>query len=112
MAQIKDKAVMEIAYSEFKTIFLNHVRYCMTRHSYLVSKGFQDVKNYWHILESDERKNIKRDISEHLDFYKCQKDSEQFGRDYKIWEDLLTWCMAQDKQPQPVVDVIPDTSSR
>ncbi|HHW7447915.1 TPA: hypothetical protein ACU16Q_002187 [Pasteurella multocida] len=107
MPQIKDKAVIKIPHSQFKTMFINHIRYCMTRHSYLVSQGIQDVKQYWSILESSEIDYIKRDISQHLDFSQCQKDSDQFGYDYKAWEDLLTWCMSQDKQPQPVVNILP-----
>ncbi|MGC6359986.1 hypothetical protein ACPEEL_02220 [Pasteurella sp. PK-2025] len=107
MAQIKDKATIEIQHSQFKTMFINHIRYCMTRHSYLVAHGIQDVKQYWNILESSERDCIKRDISQHLDLSQCQKDSDQFGHDYKSWEDLLTWCMAQEKQPEPLVKVLP-----
>ncbi|HDR1796601.1 hypothetical protein M8850_03155 [Pasteurella multocida] len=107
MPQIKDKAIIKIPHSQFKTMFINHIRYCMTRHSYLVAQGIRDVKQYWNILESSERDCIKRDISEHLDFYKCQRDSDEFGDDYKCWGDLLNWCIAQDKSAQPAVNILP-----
>ncbi|AWY03282.1 hypothetical protein [Pasteurella phage Pm86] len=106
MPQIKDKAIIKIPHSQFKTMFINHIRYCMTRHSYLVAQGIRDVKQYWNILESSERDCIKRDISQHLDFSQCQKDTEQFGLDYKAWEDLLIWCMEQDKSVQSTVSTL------
>lgn len=82
---------INIPLHKFQDLMINHVRYSLPRHTYIVSETIHDVKTYWNMLSSNTREVITRDINEHLKRRESDRNDAFHKLDYDSWEELADW---------------------
>lgn len=105
---------IKIPLHKFQDLMINHVRYSLPRHTYIVSETIHDVKTYWSVLSSNTREVITRDINEHLKRWASDRNNAFHKLDYDSWEELFDWINENRSSTstmattaKPIVPVLP-----
>lgn len=82
---------IKIPLHKLQDLMISHVRYSLSRHTYIVSETIHDVKTYWNVLSSNTREVITRDINEHLKCWESDRNDAFLKLYYDSWDELFDW---------------------
>ena len=83
----------------FQIMMINHVRYGLTRQSYMAGIVIKDVKKYWDVLSNNTKNTIRQDVADKINDYLTRLEDREnqnpfWYTDFHSWQDLHNWINA------------------
>lgn len=85
MTTSKKEKLVQISYMDFWSMLLSTIRYSMGRQTYMPSTCISMCKDYGKYLNTDQKKQIIREIKRELELYESMKKTLGAECDHRTW---------------------------